>query len=225
MDNYERNFKLFDEEIENKLDKKTIQPIYIIVDGAINAYRQLIKDERDILSGEYFKEFRGRLLGYIIKRAFDPELISGNFPFRIDCKKMSFNQRRPELQKDNIILTLAKSINSEELPSKSNYKLEYSKGNSFISRQMMFGGMDDFKVRDIPYYGIIRYEYSENELKNLDIIMPDADYKSIIKRISIPKILKIENKDNLNTQNNSAILDVENLKYKITKEIENKKVL
>lgn len=228
MSNLENNlFKTLDESIDKELNKQALQPIYVVVNDAIKTYKQLMQDENYIFSGEYFEEIKGRLLSYTIKRAFDPTLISGNFPFEVNCRKMNFNQRRPELTKNNILLTISQTKDLNELPSKSKYKMKYSKGNSLIARQLIFKEAQEAKIEDIPYYGIIRYMYSDNELKDLDIIIPDVNYKSIIKRIPIPMISEIKkfNEDtNYSTETTGALLQIENLKEQIERDIKDKKI-
>jgi len=228
MDNYDDElYKTLDEDINEELNNQATRPIYIIVNEAIEIYKELINKENHIFSGEYFEEMKSRLLGYTIKRAFDPKLITGSFPFDVNCAKMNFNQRRPELRKNNILLTVSQVKELEELPSQSKYKKEYSKGNSLIAKQLIFKETDELKIKEIPYYGIIRYKYAENELKFLDIVIPDVNYKSIIKTIPIPmisQIRKFDEVDQNNLEESKPLLQKESLKEQIEKDVKDKKI-
>lgn len=228
MDNYDNElYKTLDEDINEELNNQATRPIYIIVKEAITTYEELMKTENHIFSGEYFEEIKGRLIGYTIKRAFDSKLITGNFPFDVNCARMNFNQRRPELRKNNILLTISQVNDSEKLPTKSKYKEEYSKGNSLLAKQLIFKQTEDLKIKNIPYYGIIRYKYAENELKLLEIVIPDSNYKSIIKRIPISiisEVKKIEEENQDNLEGLKSLLEKESLKEQIEKDIKDKKI-
>lgn len=221
----EYQYKTLDEDINRELKGDIIRPIYIIFNQAIKTYEELMHKESDIFQGEYFNDIKGRLLGYIIKRAFSSELLSENFPFKVICTGMNFNQKRPELRRGNILLTIAKTSEICKLPNRSKYKLKYSKGNSALAKQLFIKDIDTLKVDDIPYYGIICYNYSDNELKFLDILIPDNNYKTVIKRVNIPMIMSIDTKSNANDEKQQeSILDESALKKEIEKDIINKKI-
>ncbi|MDG5852444.1 hypothetical protein [Clostridium beijerinckii] len=228
MVNYENElYKTLDEEIDKELNSKITRPIYLIVNDAIKVYNELIKNESHVFSGDYFEEIRGRLIGYAVKRAFDPKLITGNFPFNVTCAKMNFKQKRPELRKNNILLTISQVSDLSKLPTKSKYKEKYSEGNSLIAKQLMIREADELKVKDIPYYGIIRYKYAEGELEHLDIVIPDVKYRSIIKTISIPIISEMRRFDEgiqEDLEESTPLIKKEDLKEQLEKDIKDKKI-
>ncbi|WP_196048587.1 hypothetical protein [Clostridium saudiense] len=172
-------------EFHNYLSKKDLNLLYCIFVNSVEVYKDIVEKNSQDFSGAYFDSFKGKLLGYIVKKAFDPKLLPSNFPFRINISKMNFNQRRAELRKGNIILTIAKESGKHKLPSYSNYKRDYSKGNSEIITQLYFDFFDDSKIKNLPYYGVIVYEVEENELKDLNIIIPNDNFTSVLDVIPI----------------------------------------
>lgn len=112
------------------LSKRDLNLLYSIFTNSVEVYKELVKENVQAFSGEYFDSFKGKLLGYIVQKAFDPKLVPNNFPFKINVAKMNFNQRRPDIRIGDIILTIAKGNGKYVLPSYSKYKREYSKGNS-----------------------------------------------------------------------------------------------
>lgn len=200
--------------LEDDLNKDLLKVIPLIFSDAIKVYQELIDEEKDIFSGEYFQAIKGKLLGYIINRAFDPKLLPSNVPFKPEIIKLAFSQKTPKLVLNNTILTISKVMSKESLPSKSKYKLEYAAGNDLISNQFKFDLDKELNTKNTPYYGIIAYEYKEY-LKSLNIIIPDSEFKHIIKTINIPVIytseyIGVENK---------PILDLNNLKELVSKDI------
>lgn len=207
--------------INTELNNVMLRPLYLIIKEATEVYEKLFQKEKEIFSGEYFEEIKGRLLGYIIKRAFDKKFIPKNFPFDVDCRRMSFNQKRPEIKKGNILLTLSKVNDRNMLPSESGYKKRYSKGNSLLSKQLMFDYVNT--IKDIPYYGILTYNYEDGVLNFVDVIFPDSNYNRVIKRIPIPMISVIENSEN-DLRESLPLLNKEALKVEVEKDIVNKKI-
>lgn len=200
--------------LEADLNKDLLKTIPLIFSDAIKVYKELLDKEKDIFSGEYFQSIKGKLLGYIINKAFDPKLLPSNLPFKPEIINLAFSQKAPKLVLNNTILTISKVMNTESLPSKSKYKLEYAKGNDLLFNQFKFDLDKELKIKSAPYYGIIAYEYKDY-LKSLNIIIPDSEFKNIIKTINIPVVyaseyIGIENK---------PILNINNLKEMVSQDI------
>ena len=100
------------------------------------------------------------------------------------------------------------------LPSKSKYKLEYAKGNDLICNQFKFNLDKELNKKSTPYYGIIAYEYKDY-LKSLNIIIPDSEFKNIIKTINIPIVYTYDDMG----EENKPILNIDNLKEVISQDI------
>ncbi|SCJ10053.1 Uncharacterised protein [uncultured Clostridium sp.] len=208
--------------INNELTNETLRPIYLIFRDSIEVYKQLIQEEKEVFSGDYFDGFKGRLLGYVINHAFNPKFLPNNFPFNIDVVNMSFNQKRPELRKDNTVLTIAKVIESNTLPAKSKYKTEYAKGNSVFSRQLKFDLANNMEIKELPVYGIITYQIKDDELLSLNIIFPSSNYNSIEEIIPIPLISMVE--PNINVDDSESILNKDSLKREVYNSLKLKSV-
>ena len=172
-------------EFNKYLSKRDLNLLHLIFTNSVEVYKELVKENLQAFSGEYFDSFKGKLLEYIVQKAFDPELVPNNFPFRINVSKMNFNQRRAELRIGNIILTIAKGGGKYKLPSYSNYKREYSRGNSGVETQLYFNFLEDNKIESLPYYGVIVYEVEDDKLKDLNIIIPNNGFTSILDVIHI----------------------------------------
>lgn len=199
--------------INTDLNNEALRTIYLIFKDSIDVYKQLVEEQKEIFSGEYFEGFKGRLLGFIISNAFNPKFLPNNFPFSIDIVNMSFNQKRAELRRGNTILTIAKVINSNTLPGSSRYKKEYSKGNSIFSKQLKFDLRNDMEIKELPIYGIITYQINAGDLSALNIIFPNSNYNSIEESIPIPLISMVE-KDK-EVHDNGSILNKDSLKREV----------
>lgn len=200
-------------EFNKYLSKSDLNLLHLIFTNSVEVYKELVKENVQAFSGEYFDSFKGKLLGYIVQKAFDPKLVPNNFSFKINIVKMNFNQRRAELRKGNIMLTIAKGNGKNILPSYSNYKREYSKGNSDVVTQLYFDFLDDGKIKSLPYYGLIVYEIDNYELKDLNIIIPNSGFTSIL------DIIHIEFDKNIYMNINGV--DREKLKQSVMNEIIN----
>lgn len=200
--------------VEEDLNKDLLRVIQLIFSDAISVYESLIDDKKDIFSGDYFKSIKGKLLNFIIYRAFDPKLLTSNLPLKSQITRLPFSQNTPKLVLNNTILTIAKVTNLNSLPAKSKYKLEYAKGNDLIENQFKFDLDGELGVKSLPYYGIITYEYKDY-LKSLNILIPDSEFKNIIKTINIPIVYTSE----YNGEDNKPILDNDNLKELVLNDI------
>lgn len=203
--------------IRGELSNNTIQPIYNIFEDSTTVFKELMDKEQDLFKGTYLTEFKGRLINYIIKRSFDIDRIPKNFPFEVSAVNMACGQKRTELKKNNLMLTLGKAQSSSTLPSYSRYKQEYSKGNSEICKQLrMDVELGQAKITDIPYYGIITYNLKNNKLEFLNIVIPDSNYKYVIDYIPITPSFKIlENDLGNKEEDEERLLGRENIKKEI----------
>lgn len=68
--------------------------LYCIFVNSVEVYKDIVEKNSQDFSGAYFDSFKGKLLRYIVQKAFDSKLLPSNFPFRINISKMNFNQRR-----------------------------------------------------------------------------------------------------------------------------------
>lgn len=197
--------------IINELPNNVIRPIYNIFEDSITVYNELLNEKKDLFKGNYLTDIRGRLINFILKRFFDSDRIPKNFPFEVCAAKMAFGQKRTELSRNKIILTLGKAQTPNTLPPYAKYKTEYAKGNCSIGKQlkMNFDG-DLAKYVDIPYYGVITYNIEDNVLKFLNIIIPDSNYKYIIDSVPITQSLRVVTNDD--TLEDDRILNRENIK-------------
>lgn len=204
--------------IKNELSNDLLQPIYNIFEDATIVFTELIEKEQDIFRGSYFGEFKGRLINYVIKRFFDIDRIPKSFPFEVNAIGMAFGQKRTELKRGNILLTLSRAQNPNMLPGYSQYKKEYSLGNSTIGKQLkIYEDKKEIKVSEIPYYGIITYNLRNNVLDFLNIVIPDSEFKNVIDCIPINQKLRLVRKEFLynNEDTYERVLGRENIKKDI----------
>lgn len=202
------------ESLDKDLNSKVLKTICLTFNTSISVYNELIEKESDIFSGDYFKEIKGRLLGFIIKRAFDPKLLPNNFPFDVQIINLPFKQKTPKLKRGNTVLTISKVMDSESLPGESKYKKELAKGNSIFNNQLEFN-LDCINIQPAPYYGIIAYKFYDDELKSLKILIPDSDFKTVLRSISVPIVHVFEDEE----IQEDTILSKESLKQSVLNDI------
>jgi len=168
-----------------------------------------------IFTGKYSSNIDGRLLSYIIDKHFEEDMLPKGFYFDVLCRTMAFNQKRVELKTNNMILTISRVREKNLLPNKAKYKEHYSKGNQLYEKQLRFN-IDNYKIEDIPSYGIITYKASNDGIEFLDIILPNSNYNKIIDRIELKPHLALIN--TIEEIEEERILSRENLKIKVLDE-------
>lgn len=207
-------------DIENDLDKESLRKLFLMIKDSTEIFNDLVGRESDIFSGKLFcSDIKTRMLNFIITRAFSPNFLPRNFPFDVEILSLQGAYHTPKLKKGNTILTISKVKNKNKLPSRADYKEEYSRGNLHISEQLKFVFDEEYSVEGIPYYGILGYEFSKDKLKGLNIIVPDENFKKVVKTIPIPIIHSVK----VTEIEEETILDKDNLKKDILNQIKNLK--
>lgn len=203
--------------IKNELSNNVLQPVYNIFEDSIKVYRELMEHEEELFKGLYISEFKSRLINYIIKRSFDMDRIPKNFPFKVSAVDMACGQKRTELKRNNILLTLGKSRDPHALPSVSRYKREFSKGNSTINKQLkMDFDSNENKFSDIPYYGIITYNIKDTKLEFLNIVIPDSTYNQVLDSLPVTPNLKLLKNDLIEDVNKEEkLVNEDNIKKEV----------
>jgi hypothetical protein len=200
--------------VKYEFPKKIISPIYKIFENANIVYQDVIEDE--FFKSEYVTNVKGRIMSYAIYRQFDSLYLPKNFPFKVKSVTMSFQQKRVELHRPNIILTIAKVNSRNTLPTVSNYRKKYASRNWGLGRQIYMDILDNnrIKLNQEPYYGIIVYNINNSSLEFVDIVIPDYKYERILERIELKPKFEVHKIEDIK-DDEKRILGIENLKKEI----------
>lgn len=206
-------YKSSKEFIKNELSKERIKPLYRIFEDANIIYKEVLQSE--FFNSKFISNINGRLISYAVYRQFDSLYLPRNFPFQVNTVKMPFGQKRVELKKDNILLTIGKSNSRNCLPSISKYKKDYSSSNWGLENQIRMDIINDgIKLSQTPYYAILTFDIKDGELDFVDILIPDHRYENILDKIELKPKFKVHRTKDIKNDDD-RILSIKNIKKEI----------
>jgi len=211
------NYKTSKDLIDNELSNGVVTPIRRVFENANIAYQEIMRDEH--FSTDFAVNVAGRLKTYAVYYQFSPKFVTKNFPFEIKSVTMAFKQKRVELRRGNILLTIAKSRDKNILPSPSKYKRKYSLSNFGMNQIQMVLDGDGTATSIQPYYGLIIYDFNDNGLDYVDIVIPDKDYRDIIDRVSLKPKFEVFKQDDIR-DDEDRISELISLKGEVLKNID-----
>ena len=171
------------EKIEKLIKKEERENIYYILYIGLSAYKRLIEDNPELEKSQSFSEIRTRILSFVVKRQFESDVLSMDFPFKVEIKdvnpfksKALFLENKLIRMKVNKTLEKNKLLNSNEV---SKYMLEEAKVNSKHQKQVKFLIFDnDAEVGEEKYtFMILGYGVRDKEIDHLDFMIPSSDMK------------------------------------------------
>lgn len=206
-------YKSSTELIGTELRKETMTPIFKVLENANIIYKDIMKNE--FFKSEYVEEIRTRVASFAIKRQFDSKYLMKNFPFSVNSVTMPFKQKRVELTKGNILLTIAKANRKNQLPCPSKYKRNYASNNWGLENQIMIDIFsNDIRFKQEPYYGIIVFGLNEHSLDFVDLVIPDYKYQTILEKVELKPKFTVHKIEDIK-KDKERILFTENIKKEV----------
>lgn len=180
-------FMVKDTMIQSIINEEDRNNIYKILFIGVSAYSRVLEANKDLISSKAFIEIKTRLLSFVIKRQFDDDMLSYDFPYKVNFEGVNNFGNKALMLKNKIVkLQINKtsrkgSLYNSNKPSK--YMKKEAQSNSIYSRQIKFfiDSNDELGVKeDNRTYVILGYGVNENKLEHLDFIIPTEDMKGHI---------------------------------------------
>jgi hypothetical protein len=177
-------FMVKDIMIQSIISEEDRKNIYKILFIGVSAYSRVLESNKDLISSKAFIEIKTRLLSFVIKRQFDDDMLSYDFPYKVDFKGVNnFGNKALMLKNKSVKLQINKTSKKGSLYNSnkpSQYMKKEAESNSIYSRQIKFfiDYNDELGVKeDSRTYVILGYGVNENKVEHLDFIIPSEDMK------------------------------------------------
>lgn len=171
------------EKIENLIKKEERENIYYILYIGVSAYKRLLEDNPELEKSESFSEISTRILSFIVKRQFESDVLSMDFPFKVEIKDVNpFKSKALFLNNNLVRLKINKTPKMNKLHNSnkiSKYMIEEAKVNDKHLKQVKFLLFDnDAEIGEEKYtFMILGYGVRNKEIDHLDFMIPSYDMK------------------------------------------------
>lgn len=173
--------------IDSLISKNEREKIYKIIYIGVSAYKRLWDDNKQLENSEFFSEIKTRILSFVIKRQFEKDLITKDFPFEVEIKNVNkFGNKALFLQNGLSKIKLSKTSkankfqNSTKVPK---YMLREAEINSKYQRQIKLFVLENNELEareEKRTFMILGYGVNDRELSHIDFIIPDEYMKNSI---------------------------------------------
>jgi len=171
------------EKIERLIKKEERENIYYILYIGLSAYKRLLEDNPELEKSESFSEIRTRILSFVVKRQFEPDVLSMDFPFKVEIKDVNpYRSKALFLENKFVRIKVNKTLKRNKLHNGneiSKYMLKEAEVNSKHQKQIKFFMFDnDAEVGEDKYtFMILGYGVRDKEIDHLDFMIPSFDMK------------------------------------------------
>ena len=174
------------EKIEKLIKKEERDSIYYILYIGISAYKRLLEDNPELEKSKSFSEIRTRILSFVIKRQFEEDVLSMEFPFKAEIKDVNvFKSKALFLNNKSVRLKINKTTQRNTLHNSnkvSAYMLKEAEVNSKDKKQieMLFFENNEAEVGEEEYtFMILGYGVRGKEIDHLDFMIPSCNMKEV----------------------------------------------
>lgn len=124
----------------------------------------------------------GRVLYYAVNQQFKNAATKSAASYFVkDLQVTKYKNKAVLLNTDDYTTSICRTEKPNKLPSKAKYKLELAQGNRNDYNQMeMHFTTHEVAVGDIKKYAVIGYRYINGEMRHLNIVVPDSEFKEIL---------------------------------------------
>lgn len=190
--------------MDNKINIKSIigkeerESIYKVFFIGLSAYNRILTENRELVKSNAFSEIRSKLLGTVLKIQLEDQMLSLDFPYEIEFKKVSnFGNIAAFLKDDRCKIQFNKIPKSNKLynsdkPSK--YMIREAVANSIYDdtyeNQLCFSfgdvnGGQNIKNKYNKVYVILGYRVVGGDLEYLSFNIPDKNMKKSIDYLDV----------------------------------------
>ncbi|GEP67194.1 hypothetical protein CBE01nite_49620 [Clostridium beijerinckii] len=174
------------EKIDKLIKKEERDSIYYILYIGVSAYKRLLEDNPELEKSKSFSEIRTRILSFVIKRQFEEDVLSMEFPFKVEIKDVNkFKSKALFLNNKLIRLKINKTTKRNTLHNSnkvSDYMLKEAEVNSKDKKQieMLFFDNNEAEVGEKKHtFMILGYGVRGKEIDHLDFMIPSCNMKKV----------------------------------------------
>jgi hypothetical protein len=174
------------EKIDELIKKEERDSIYYILYIGVSAYKRLLEDYPELEKSKSFSEIRTRILSFVIKRQFEEDVLSMEFPFKVEIKDVNaFKSKALFLNNKLVRLKINKTAKRNTLHNSnkvSDYMLKEAEVNSKDEKQikMLFFENNEAETGEEKHtFMILGYGVKGKEIDHLDFMIPSCDMKKV----------------------------------------------
>ncbi|BFK81302.1 hypothetical protein I3900191A7_14470 [Clostridium baratii] len=173
--------------VESIIKKEERESLYKIMFIGLSTYNRILNENRELMKTNSFDEIKTRLLSFVIKRQFEDDMLSLDFPYKVEFKKTNnFGSRVVFLKNNKSKIQINKIPKNNKLYNSnkpSSYMLKEAKSNSYYTRELTFfvDANDEIGIKENErVYIILGYRIKGNQLEYLRFHIPDEHMNNSI---------------------------------------------
>lgn len=173
--------------VESIIDKNERLTLYNIIYIGVSAYKRLLKDNKELVNSASFKEIKTRLLNFVVKRQFEDDVLSLDFPYKVDFEEVnSFGNIALFLKNNKSKIQIQKTSKINKIYNSNKpaaYMLREAKANSTYSREIKFFIDSDDEIgikEDNRVFVVLGYGVKGRELDHIEFTIPNANLQGFI---------------------------------------------
>ncbi|WP_346941076.1 hypothetical protein [Clostridium sp.] len=173
--------------VESIIDKNERLMLYNIIYIGVSAYKRLLKDNKELVNSASFKEIQTRLLNFVVKRQFEDDVLSLDFPYKVDFEEVnSFGNIALFLKNNKSKIQIQKTSKINKIYNSNKpaaYMLREAKVNSTYSREIKFFIDSDDEIgikEDNRVFVVLGYGVKGREIDHIEFTIPNANLQGFI---------------------------------------------
>lgn len=169
--------------------------IYNNINIAIIVLKQLLSTNKYFFNYDKATSIYGYLQSYAVERQLFLASSTPNSGYTIDNILVNnYGYKVSMLKTSDFICSIGRQYKNASLLNKSNYKVDFAKGNYGLTANQLMLNLDniDCSNKYIPFIGnpkyaqiMYYYDFKKDEFKQLKIVVPDSSYKAPLETINI----------------------------------------
>lgn len=174
------------EKIDQLIKREERDSIYYILYIGVSAYKRLLEDNPELEKSKSFSEIRTRILSFVIKRQFEEDVLSMEFPFKAEIKDVNvFKSKALFLNSKSVRLKINKTTKRNTLHNSnkvSDYMIKEAEVNSKDQKQtkMLFFDNNEAETGEEKFtFMILGYGVRGREIEHLDFMIPCCNMKKV----------------------------------------------
>lgn len=174
------------EKIDKLIKKEERDSIYYILYIGVSAYKRLLEGNPELEKSKSFSEIKTRILSFVIKRQFEEDILSMEFPFKAEIKDVNvFKSKALFLNNKSVRLKINKTTKRNTLHNSnkiSDYMIKEAEVNSKDQKQtkMLFFDNNETEAGEETFtFMILGYGVKGRDIDHLDFMIPSYDMKKV----------------------------------------------
>ncbi|QNB45830.1 hypothetical protein BR63_05585 [Thermanaerosceptrum fracticalcis] len=177
-----------DELIKKELPRSIRAQLYPFFLSGARAFHEVIQSNSTLFTSTFLTNIKGWLFNYLIFRQFEEDMLSENFPFKVQAVKVNnFNYKSLNLVRQNVIINIGKAKDKDALPNRSWYRVKQCRKNKFKAKQLFYdtNTKNNLIVKPEPYYLFLTYGTRNNDIEFVNLLVPNENMTGYLKKIEL----------------------------------------